>query len=126
MASSSRTASRRCAGDGSDGGAGRGGAPRRLVRYLSTFEGDTRGEAGWAARLGRFWDENPTPGPRGWVLLDQARVVGLLALIPFLFQVDGAEVPGVASSTWRVDRASGASRRSCSSGFAAWRGPRRC
>ena len=41
-------------------------APRaELVRYLATFEGDTRGEAGWAARLRRFWDENPTPGPWG-------------------------------------------------------------
>ncbi|MCB9548414.1 MAG: hypothetical protein H6706_21610 [Myxococcales bacterium] len=79
-------------------------APRaELVRYLATFEGDTRGEAGWAARLRRFWDENPTPGPWGWVLLDADRIVGQLALIPFLFQVDGAEVPGVSSSTWRVD-----------------------
>lgn len=77
-----------------------------LVRWLVKSEGAQTSEAGWAARLRHWWDENPwrtLVQERGWVLRSESGIAGFQGLIPAAYAVNGECRAAGVSSTWRVD-----------------------
>ncbi len=77
-----------------------------LVSWLAKSEGAQASEAGWAARLRHWWDENPwrtLVQERGWLLHSEGGIVGFQGLIPAAYAVNGECRAACISSTWRVD-----------------------
>ena len=77
-----------------------------LAGFCARWPGETVTAAAWRTRFDHWWKRNPwcTPStPRGWLLLDGARIGGFFGLVPVPFQSGGQEVIAFGSTTWRVD-----------------------
>jgi hypothetical protein len=76
-----------------------------LADYLASFPEETRQMDFWLERFRLWWEVNPAFSQemeRGWILMDQAKVVGFLGIFPSYFQLQGRETIVFNSTTWRV------------------------
>ena len=76
-----------------------------LATFLAQFEGETSPEKLWRDRLAHWWDRNPAVGlsvERGWLLKDQANVVGFLGNVPRSFKIGDDYSTILNATTWRV------------------------
>ena len=77
-----------------------------LSAFLAGFPGDESGDSeAWLRRMQAWWDLNPAfdeECTRGWLLREEAAIVGFLGAIPWKFRLDGRETTVFAGTTWRV------------------------
>lgn len=81
-------------------------AREELTGWLSTADPQGLDARVWRGRLAHWWDENPFSPlcpARGWVLRQEGRLVGFMALIPVCYAVQGRPEPAYMVSTWRID-----------------------
>ncbi len=79
-----------------------------VIHFLLESPGQAHSPEKWRARLNHWWEANPAAGhgqPWGWTLRHEGQVVGILGCIPVMYELDGAEVPAAAATTWRVAEA---------------------
>ncbi|MBF0371408.1 MAG: hypothetical protein HQL52_18365 [Magnetococcales bacterium] len=76
-----------------------------MARFCADFPGDVWDQPTWLARLRFWWEENPAfdeKWRRGWLMMDEGRIVGMLGEIPTLVRFFGEDRQVGNFSTWRV------------------------
>lgn len=76
-----------------------------LLDFLMNSPGEKYEREQWRSRLHFWWDANPAAGsdqPWGWTLRNAGVIVGFLGCIPMIYQYQGAAIPAVAATSWRV------------------------
>ena len=77
-----------------------------LAGFLAGFPDEDRSGAFWLERFHLWWEKNPAfdgRTDRGWVLRDNARLVGFFGCVPALFQLHGEPATVFSGTTWRVE-----------------------
>jgi len=83
-------------------------ARTELANWLAANAPETLDESAWSRRMRHWWDENPFSADlvdRGWVMRNEGRLVGFMALIPAGYAVNGKLTPAAIASTWCVEEA---------------------
>ncbi|RMD57663.1 MAG: hypothetical protein D6828_03460, partial [Nitrospirae bacterium] len=81
---------------------------RRIVDFLSNFEGEKKDETFWRERLSFWWDKNPFYSedlPKGWIVVLNGIIVGFFGVIVTNYTFNGKTYKALNSTTWRVLRA---------------------
>jgi len=76
-----------------------------LARFNSSFPEDQRSTEEWLERFRYWWDDNPAyddTWQRGFLLLDQGKIVGFVGSFPTYFKSGGCIVKAFNGTTWRV------------------------
>ncbi|MEO5376215.1 MAG: hypothetical protein H7832_00290 [Magnetococcus sp. DMHC-6] len=79
-----------------------------LAVFCANFPGDIYQASLWEERFLFWWEKNPVFSAhwiRGWMLLEETTIVGMLADIPSSVQLFGQQVLVSNFSTWRVQEA---------------------
>src|SRR5579862_8784416 len=76
-----------------------------LAQFLSLSEGGGEPIELIQQWFRLWWDDNPAFRPemkRGWMLMEQDRIVGFVGNVPSLIQLGGQTVTAFSATTWRV------------------------